>query len=49
VAPGSSIYGASILSNSSYSTRSGTSQAAPHVTGGIALVMGKEVGGAGTD
>jgi subtilisin family serine protease len=35
--------GASISSNSAYTTMSGTSMACPHVTGAIALLMAKEV------
>lgn len=35
--------GASIASNSAYTTMSGTSMACPHVTGAIALLMAKEV------
>jgi serine protease AprX len=38
-APGVKIFSSSIQSNSSYVTRSGTSMAAPHVSGIVALIM----------
>jgi len=38
-APGSSVYSAGVSGDSSYSTKSGTSMACPHVSGGAALVL----------
>lgn len=40
-APGSSIYSASIYGDLSYSTKSGTSMAAPHVSGVLAVLLEK--------
>merc|ERR1719293_461707 len=39
-APGSSVLSAGITSDSSSSTKSGTSMACPHVSGGAAILMG---------
>jgi hypothetical protein len=43
VAPGTGIWGAHCTNASAYSGRTGTSMSSPHVAGGIALIMSKEV------